>query len=648
MTTYSLPEKPRLRQLRIQAKEFCKAVKRHHKDAAARLRRFHPEFARAGTNRKDLDDVSLNDSQLVIAREYGFASWAKLKAAVEGVNVARLDEAVKRDDRAEIRAILKVRPELVNVDVAGNDEHKPVHFAVLNRHPEALRILLEHGADPHRGIYPNRDASTAYILAKERGYNELVAIMDEEDENRRRAMQCTNLTVDPLQDELHRAIREDDRARFDEILEAHPDLEESCDSKGCTSLHVAAACHQPDYVKRLLKNWACVRKPDSDGRTPLDAAVASVRARDPQAYPQFLEVANLLLDHGALLSPLAAVALGREREFRRMLAERPVELADSTNWLNGGLLTAALRHGREEMAQLLLDSGWDINEPARVPTVERDAVSAGRPLWDAADNRDYATVEMLLKRGADPNAMVYASGSALGRAYNNRDDRMKKLLRSYGAEVDPETLGLSRDTEEARKFLHGDRTQEEVRRLLWAAACGGDPETVSMCLARFELPRDRKEWFNLLEQPFRFWGHGPIIRYPDGDRAAYLECFRLMLEHGVDPNVEGRFNSRLLHFLMAAGYSRGKKVMTEAERLPFAESLVRHGAALEPRDGLLQSTPLGWSCRWGRLEVAEFLLNAGSPARELDAEPWATPLAWAEKRGHHDIVEILQEHGALE
>ena len=51
----------------------------------------------------------------------------------------------------------KVRPELINVDVAGDNEHKPIHFAVLNRQPAALRLLLQEGADPHRGIYPNRD-----------------------------------------------------------------------------------------------------------------------------------------------------------------------------------------------------------------------------------------------------------------------------------------------------------------------------------------------------------------------------------------------------------------------------------------------------------------------------------------------------------
>jgi ankyrin repeat protein len=214
-------------------------------------------------------------------------------------------------------------------------------------------------------------------------------------------------------------------------------------------------------------------------------------------------VANLLLGHVAPLSPSTAVALGRDKELRAMLSERSVELADDTHWLRGGLLAVAIRHGRQDMAQLLIDSGWDINEPARVETVERDAVSSGRPLWDAAANRDYDSVEMLLQRGADPNVMVYASGGAMERAYNNRDEKMKELLRRHGAGTSPETLGLFRDTEGARAYLQAGPDEDEIRRLLWAAACGGDPETVRMCLPLLKWQRDRSEWFNLLEQPFR-------------------------------------------------------------------------------------------------------------------------------------------------
>jgi ankyrin repeat protein len=61
------------------------------------------------------------------------------------------------------------------------------------------------------------------------------------------------------------------------------------------------------------------------------------------------------------------------------------------------------------------------------------------------------------------------------------------------------------------------------------------------------------------------------------------------------------------------------------------------------RDDVLKSTPLGWACRWGRIELAKLLLERGADPVEADAEPWATPLAWAEKKRHRDIVALLQE-----
>jgi ankyrin repeat protein len=70
--------------------------------------------------------------------------------------------------------------------------------------------------------------------------------------------------------------------------------------------------------------------------------------------------------------------------------------------------------------------------------------------------------------------------------------------------------------------------------------------------------------------------------------------------------------------------------------------LIDRGARFDLRDDLLQSTPLGWACRWGRKEMVELLIARGAPVHEPDAEPWATPRAWAEKMGHTDIVAMLR------
>ena len=80
--------------------------------------------------------------------------------------------------------MVTARPELVDLDVAENDEHRALHHAVLQRRPEIVRLLMQHGADARKGIWPHRAATTAFTLAVERGYDEVVRIIEEEESRR--------------------------------------------------------------------------------------------------------------------------------------------------------------------------------------------------------------------------------------------------------------------------------------------------------------------------------------------------------------------------------------------------------------------------------------------------------------------------------
>jgi ankyrin repeat protein len=111
---------------------------------------------------------------------------------------------------------------------------------------------------------------------------------------------------------------------------------------------------------------------------------------------------------------------------------------------------------------------------------------------------------------------------------------------------------------------------------------------------------------------------------------------KLILEHGVDPNVRGGEGYTILHLL----------ARLDGSVLGLATMLLDAGASLTIRDSLLQSTPLGWACRWGRIELVKLYLERGADALKADAERWATPLAWATKRGHHEIAQLLRSAGA--
>jgi hypothetical protein len=121
-----------------------------------------------------------------------------------------------------------------------------------------------------------------------------------------------------------------------------------------------------------------------------------------------------------------------------------------------------------------------------------------------------------------------------------------------------------------------------AEQMLWAA---GDAEIVRMCLSHITRPRD-DPWWNYV-----------LIYAGEPDK------LKLILDHGVDPDVVGDGGFTLLHHL--ATNDKG-----QVHRVTRATMLLDAGASLNKRDPLLKSTPLGWACRWGRLTSSNCTCNA--------------------------------------
>jgi hypothetical protein len=78
-----LPGNANLEQLRKGAKSFQRAVRAGDAGAAEVVREFHPRFPHAQPGSAELQRFARADAQLVIARQFGFPSWPKLKAHLE-------------------------------------------------------------------------------------------------------------------------------------------------------------------------------------------------------------------------------------------------------------------------------------------------------------------------------------------------------------------------------------------------------------------------------------------------------------------------------------------------------------------------------------------------------------------------------------
>ena len=553
--------------------------------------------------------------------------------------VADLCTAAADGDLDAIKAILAAAPELINVHRAENDEHCALHYAVLANQPEAVRALMAAGADHRSGIYPHRDATTAAVIASERGLDQIVRIICDEDE-RRQLEACKNITISEDNDALFAAVQDgrDDQALA--IIQRSPELLDACHRNGGSVAHAAASCGRHRLLLELLQRGADITHLTPEGQSPLDGAALNIRRRNAPPNEGCLLSAGILLHAGCPHSPEAAVALG-DLEFVRSHAHEHPQRFQSNDRDRDGLLQVAIASDHVEMVRLLLDLGLDPDDRHQLLQYESRPYSWGEPLAWAAGNGQYACAELLLERGADPNASIYASGNPVSAAYNNADERMKGLLFRHGGILDPITAGLEGETSAAAVALHNDPSL--AAELLWAAGCGGDPNIVGMCLRQLDWSPQDERWFNLLEQPLRLWRTNPHRKFRDFDRAVYPEIFRMILERGVDPNLAGRFGYRLAHRLAACGVVWNEPIMSEAERVAFATILLEHGADLNVVDELLQSSPLGWAARWGRYDLARLYLEQGADPI-LAGEEWATPLAWAEKKSNTDIADLIMRY----
>jgi ankyrin repeat protein len=620
--TRRLPPRPNLEQLRKQAKDLL--VRYRTEDAAAIVE------VQAFEHKPDPLSFALNDAQRVLARAYGYESWSRLKAFVDGVNVQELAEAVKAGDMPKVRILLEARPELVGKDMGPSNEHRALHYAVLRRDAAMVRLLLEAGADARKGIFPHRDATSALAIARDREYREIVAAIEDSEKTRRKEMSCPNATLSPVQDQINAAICERDNETAIRLLETDGSFIHACDREGATPLHVAAEESNEEMVEWLLHRGANVHKRDIYDRTALDRAALAADPRNDSSK-LFPAIARRLLERGAEATIYAAVALGDAPRVRELVQADPNALRRIDG--SGGLVTLAVNHGQIEMVRLLLDLGADVNERIILQELEEPTPSWGMPLWHAALANQFDIARLLLDRGADPNANVYASGWPLRNAWGHQDGSLKKLLLARGAKPQPYMVAEMHDVTEAKRLLAADTSEGLAQELVVSAADHGCPAIVELALLRLKWALNDPKWHWVLIQP---------IRGATGDRSDYEGHFTSMavlLRHGINANVS-RYGQTALHF--AAGY-HGR--VSDAHRARFASMLLDYGARLDLRDDLLKSSPLGWACRWGRKKLAETLIARGAMINEPDAEPWATPKAWAEKMKQDEILAVLAKHG---
>ncbi|MFL5634433.1 MAG: ankyrin repeat domain-containing protein [Gemmatimonadaceae bacterium] len=430
----SLPPRADLAQQKKQAKELLRSFDSGDPESRARIRAVLP----------DKQKISLADAQLVLAREYGFTSWAELKRHIESRTeetippLERMHHAFARRDANTVRMLFQAHPEMrkhINDPLFPFDS--PAIVACAND-AAMVDVLLEFGADPNRRSDWWAGGFHALYSATGAAADKLIAAGAVPDA-------CA-------------AAHLDRRDLLASMISADPARVHERGGDGQTPLHFATS---RAVVDMLLAAGADIDARDVDHHsTPAEWMLHQKRGAGR------FDLARYLVERGASADIFLAAALGLSDRVRTMLEANPKLLdlrigqgeygekppssyhiyfwtiGDSCSPLDVAAqfeqhdtlrtmlefasplhrLLAACRSGDEAEARLVLRAHPGI--------IESMTPNDHRAISDAAWNGDARAVALMSEIGFDPRTPGQDSGTALHcAAWQGSADTVAVLLR---------------------------------------------------------------------------------------------------------------------------------------------------------------------------------------------------------------------------
>jgi hypothetical protein len=148
-----LPKQPHIDVPKRLARELLKSCRAGEAEALERIRR-HPKFKKAENAAAVATEFKLSDAQLVIAREYGYRSWAQLKERIDGNTVTELLlKAIGGDDRETVVRLLRANPNLLHVPLWSGNWGPPMSHAANLGQLEIIKAVSALGARDHQHAF---------------------------------------------------------------------------------------------------------------------------------------------------------------------------------------------------------------------------------------------------------------------------------------------------------------------------------------------------------------------------------------------------------------------------------------------------------------------------------------------------------------
>jgi len=448
----SLPPNPSINQLKRQARELLAGFTSGNAEAVSRVR---VHLRRLKDNPKG-KPLALQEAQMVVAREYGYPSWADLARYVESVSgdgarkaaIASLIEAANNGEVDQVVEILDVHPGIIN-ERGGLNTRTALHFAAWRGWEDIVERLLERGADPSPRC--KGDNATPLHFAVEEGHESIIDLLLENGadpvgegdlhemgvigwatffhsrRNRGAFPDVRRRTVDKLlergvdhhifsalamgEENIVRSVVAKDPTEVDRRMSRFDDLD--------TPLHVACTPYAPvEMLSLLIELGADLEAADGYGFTPLDQA--ALYGQDDRA--------KLLEDGGAIVRVPAAFFLERDVDIQRHIQSDPMCLGPGQSWET--LIVFAAERRPASVVEKLLECGASVDVKVTSRGTENYT-----PLHGACFDGNVEAARVLLRHGADTSAKDDTHHSTpLGWARHAGQKDLEQLLLEHGVQ----------------------------------------------------------------------------------------------------------------------------------------------------------------------------------------------------------------------
>ena len=372
-------------------------------------------------------------------------------------------------------------------------------------------------------------------------------------------------------------------------------------------------------VFEMMINNTAVLMEDEDKNFTFESAIQ--KADDNEAVQLLLDLSNVDRTHNESKPFPVASDPGHLSVDITSLLNNPNALDDETGYPQ---LILASETGMYQMVEILLKKGAD-------PNIRNE--NGETALIQASENGHYKVVKILLKKGADPNIREEDGWTALLFASLNGHYPVVKILHQNGA--DPNIHDNNGWTALINAAQNGHQQVVELllekpvdpnvqnskngRTALIQASSNGHYQVVEILLKKGADPNIREEdgWTALLFASLN--GHYPVVK--------------ILHQNGADPNIHDNNGWTALINAAQNSHQQVVELLLEKQVDPNVQN------SKNGRTALIQASSNG------HYQMVETLLKKGADPNIHDNDG-RTALMVASQEGHSDIIEVLLRYNA--